>query len=114
MSDEYYDDDEDAIEEWEYVEEEVKDEVAFKDRISIWDIIKLVLLFVAFAGFFIYFRFWDFFAGLLRFGGSEELGNSRLLYATFILFPLAAGIFLKYLADVSTKLFIPPKETAKD
>lgn len=113
MSSEDYDDEEiEELEEWEYVEEEEK--VSLLDRVSIKDIIKLILLFVAFAGFFLYFKFWDFFAGLLRFGSTEELGNSRLLYLTLLLFPFAAGIFLKHLTEVSLKLFVPPKEAPSE
>ncbi|MBD3191464.1 MAG: hypothetical protein GF308_12520 [Candidatus Heimdallarchaeota archaeon] len=118
MSPDYLDDDFEEIEEWAFIEEEEEEEakkraVPLKDRMSIWDIVKLVGLFVAFAIFFLYFRFWDFFAKLMRFGGSEEMGNSRLLYLTLLLFPLAAAVFIKYLADVSSKLLISPKESSE-
>jgi hypothetical protein len=108
--DEFYDDEEDE-EEWEYFEEEEK--VPFRDRVSIKDIIKLVLLFVVFAAFFLYFRYWDSLVTLLSFG-SEDLGRSRLLYATLVLFPLLGALFLKFLVDVSRTLFIPPKETVSE
>ena len=112
MSSDEYDDeefyDEEEEEEWEYFEEEEK--VPFRDRVSIKDIIKLVLLFVVFAAFFLYFRFWDSLVTILAFG-SEDLGRSRLLYATLVLFPFLAALFLKFLVDVSRTLFIPPKET---
>jgi len=107
---EFYDDEEDE-EEWEYFEDEEK--VPFRDRVSIKDIIKLILLFVVFAGFFLYFRYWDSLVTLLAFG-SEDLGRSRLLYATLILFPFLAALFLKFLIDVSKTLFIPPKESLSE
>ena len=113
MSSDDYDDEEfdDEEEEWEYIEEEEK--VPFRDRVSIKDIIKLVLLFVVFAGFFLYFRFWDNLVTLLAFG-SEDLGRSRLLYATLVLFPFLGALFLKFLVDVSRTLFVPPKETLSE
>lgn len=111
MSDEYYDDEEfEDEEEWEYFEEEER--VSFRDRVSIWDIIKLVLLFVWFAGFFLYFRFWNFFVGVLSFGGETELGQSRMIYLTLLLFPFLAVLFLTGLIKTSRKVFIPPKEEA--
>ncbi|MHA1629559.1 MAG: hypothetical protein ACTSXO_09235 [Candidatus Heimdallarchaeota archaeon] len=111
MSQEDYDEEFDEEEEWEYFEVEEKE--AFKDRVSIWDIIKLVLLFGFFALFFVYFRFWDVFAGWLAFGNENpEIGYSRLIYLTLVLFPVAASFFLVELVKVSKTLFIPKKETA--
>ena len=108
--DEYYteiEDEEEEEEEWEYFEEEDKEKL--RDRVSIWDIIKLIGLFAAFALFFLYFRFWDFFVNLLSFG-NEELGFSRLVFITIFLFPVAAAFFLAGLVKVSKTLFIPTKE----
>ena len=110
-SDDYEDDEFDEIEEWEYFEEEERP--SFRDRVAIKDIIKLVLLFVAFAAFFLYFRFWDFFVGLVSFG-SEELGQSRMLYFTLLVFPFFAGLFILGVVNVSKALFIPPKESATE
>jgi len=111
MSQEDYDEEFDEEEEWEYFEAEEKE--PFKDRVSIWDIIKLVLLFGFFALFFVYFRFWDVFAGWLAFGTENpEIGYSRLIYATLLLFPVAASLFLVGLVKASKTLFIPKKETA--
>ncbi len=110
-SDDYEDEEFDEIEEWEYFEEEERP--SFRDRVAIKDIIKLLLLFVAFAGFFLYFRFWDFFVGLVSFG-SEELGQSRMLYFTLIMFPFVAALFLVGLVNVSKTLFIPPRESGAD
>ena len=108
--DEYYteiEEDEEEEEEWEYSEEE--DRESFRDRVSIWDIIKLIGLFVAFALFFLYFRFWSFFENLLAFG-NEEMGFSRMIIITILLFPVAAAFFLTGLVKVSRTLFIPAKE----
>lgn len=119
MSPDYLDDDFEEIEEWAFIEEEEEEEegkrraVPLKDRMSIWDIVKLVGLFVAFALIFLYFRFWNFFTKLLRFGASEEMGSSRLLYLTLLLFPFVAAVFIKYLAEVSSKLLITPKESSE-
>ncbi|MFW9922997.1 MAG: hypothetical protein ACFFDW_06880 [Candidatus Thorarchaeota archaeon] len=113
MSTDDYDDEEfeeeDEEEEWEYFEEEEKK--SFRDRVSIWDIVKLVVLFIAFAGFFLYFRFWNFLTNLLAFSGEQELGQSRLIYFTLVFFPFAATLFITGLVKVSRTLFIPPKET---
>lgn len=106
--DEYYTEiEEEEEEEWEYFEEEDKEK--FTDRVSIWDIVKLIGLFAAFALFFLYFRYWDFFANLLSFG-NEELGLSRLIMITIFVFPVAAGFFLTGLVKISKTLFIPTKE----
>ena len=103
---EYYDDEEDE-EEWEYLEDVEKESLI--DRVSIKDIIKLVLLFGAFACFFLYFRYWDFFVNLVSFGDTE-MGRARLIYFTIVLFPFLAALFLTGLVKVSRTLFIPAKE----
>lgn len=102
---EYYEDDEE--EEWEYLEEMEKE--SLKDRVSIKDIIKLVLLFGAFACFFLYFKFWDFFVKIVSFGNAE-MGRARLIYFTIVFFPFLAALFLTGLVKVSKTLFIPRKE----
>ena len=110
--DEYYteiEDEEEEEEEWEYFEEEDKE--SFRDRVSIWDVVKLLGLLVAFALFFLYFRFWNFFENLLAFG-NEELGFTRMITITIFLFPVAAAFFLTGLVKVSRTLFIPTKEEA--
>ena len=107
-TDEDYDDEfDDEEEEWEYFEE--KDKEALRDKVSIKDILKLVGLFIFFALIFLYFRYWNVFAGWLSFG-SEELGQSRLLYITLLLFPVAAIFFIVGLVDVSKTFFIPKRE----
>ncbi|NHK29923.1 MAG: hypothetical protein FK730_01135 [Asgard group archaeon] len=111
-SEEYDDEDYDDIdeEEWEYFAEEEKE--ALRDRVSIKDIIKLVLMFVFFAAFFVYFRFYDSIANFLAFGNENvEIGHSRLLYFTLIAFPVLGAFFLVGLVNVSKTLFIPQKET---
>ncbi len=107
--DEYYTEieEEEKEEEWEYSEDEEKEKL--RDRVSIWDIVKLIGLFAAFALFFLYFRYWDFFVNLLSFG-NEEYGLSRLIVITIFLFPVAAAFFLTGLVKVSKTLFIPAKE----
>ena len=113
MSSDDYDDDFDEEEAWEYFEEEEKE--ALRDRVSIKDIIKLVLLFVFFTGFFVYFRFYDSIAGFLAFGSEPvEIGYSRLLYFTLVAFPVLAAFFLVGLVNVSKTLFIPRKESIAD
>jgi hypothetical protein len=110
MSYDDYDDEEfDEFEEWEYEEKEVTEKESFRDRVSIWDIVKLVLLFVYFAGIFLFFRFWNVFADWLAFG-SEQLGETRLIYLTLLLFPPVAALFIVGLVKVSRTLFIPPKK----
>ena len=110
MSSDDYDDEEfEELDEWEYYEEE--DVTSFRERVSIWDIIKLVGLFATFAVFFLYFKYWDFFVNLVSFGDST-LGKSRMIYFTIIFFPFAAMLFLVGLVNVSRTLFVPPKETA--
>ena len=112
MSSDRYDDDEyddeEELEEWEYFEEEERE--ALRDRVSIKDIIKLVLLFGFFACFFLYFKYWDFFVKILSFGDSE-MGRSRLIFLTVVFFPFLAAFFLTGLVKVSKALFIPQKET---
>ncbi|NHJ39116.1 MAG: hypothetical protein FK731_03715 [Asgard group archaeon] len=114
-SDDYddYDDEEfDDIdeEEWEYFREEERE--ALKDRVSIKDIIKLVLMFVFFVAFFVYFRFYDSIAEFLAFGSDNvEIGYSRLLYFTLVAFPVLGAFFLVGLVNVSKTLFIPRKES---
>jgi hypothetical protein len=109
-------DDFEEFEEWEYFEEEEeekkekKERVPLKDRVSIMDIVKLGLVFVFFTAIFLYFRFWDFFASIFAFG-NEELGQSRLLYLTFLLFPFIGGLFLMSLVRTTKILFIEEKET---
>ncbi|MEA2069738.1 MAG: hypothetical protein U9O98_00455, partial [Asgard group archaeon] len=99
------------LEEWEFGEEE-EEKVALRDRVSIKEILKLAGLFIYFAALILFFRFWDFFANLLAFG-SEELGQSRLLYLTLLLFPFLCMLFIVGLVDVSKTLIIPPEDTAK-
>jgi hypothetical protein len=114
-SDDYDDEDYDDIdeEEWEYFEEEEKE--ALRDRVSIKDIIKLVLMFVFFAAFFVYFRFYDNIANFLAFGSDiPEIGHSRLLYFTLIAFPVLGAFFLVGLVNVSRTLFIPQKESISE
>ena len=108
-SDDYNDDDFDDDTAWEYFEEEERE--ALRDRVSIKDIIKLVLMFVFFAGFFVYFRFYNSIAEFLAFGSENvEIGYSRLLYFTLIAFPVLGAFFLVGLVNVSKTLFIPRKE----
>lgn len=109
---EYYDDEDE--EEWEY-EEDIIEKQRLRDRVSIKDIIKLVLLFVFFAGFFLFFKFWDFFVDVFTIGNEAvEFGQSRLIYLTLVLFPFLASIFMVFLVQVSKTLFIPEKKTAID
>ncbi|NHJ86803.1 MAG: hypothetical protein FK734_15170 [Asgard group archaeon] len=104
--------DEEEEEEWEYFEEE--EAKTLRDRVSIKDILKLIGLFILFAGFFLYFRFWDDIASWFTFGGANELGNSRLLYLTLLLFPVLASLFIVGMVDVSKTFFIPQKETPNE
>jgi len=107
---EYYDDEDE--EEWEYADEEIEKQ-RLRDRVSIKDIIKLVLLFVFFAGFFLYFKYWSFFVDIFTIGNEAvEFGQSRLIYLTLVLFPFLASIFIAFLVQVSKTLFIPAKKTA--
>ncbi|MHA1557619.1 MAG: hypothetical protein ACTSPM_11880 [Candidatus Heimdallarchaeota archaeon] len=111
--DEYYTEieEEEEEEEWEYSEDEEKEKL--RDRVSIWDIVKLIGLFAAFALFFLYFRYWDFLVNLLSFG-NEDYGLYRLIFITILLFPVAAAFFLTGLVKVSKTLFIPAKETSAE
>ncbi|MHA1188502.1 MAG: hypothetical protein ACTSSK_16885 [Candidatus Heimdallarchaeota archaeon] len=106
MSSDDYDDeeyyDEEDEEEWEY-DDDIIEKQRLRDRVSIKDIIKLVMLFVFFAGFFLFFKYWDFFV---------DFGQSRLIYLTLVLFPFLAAIFIVFLVQVSKTLFIPAKKTA--
>ena len=106
---EYYDDEEDE-EEWEYSDEEIEKE-RLRDRVSVKDIIKLVMLFVFFVGFFLYFRYWGTFKEWFTWGNEDiQLGESRLIYLTLVLFPFLASIFIVFLVQVSRTLFIPTKK----
>ncbi len=110
--DEEYYDDEDEEEEWEY-DDDIIEKQRLRDRVSIKDIIKLVLLFVFFAGFFLYFKYWNFFVEVFTVGSEDiAFGQSRLIYLTLVLFPFLAAIFIVFLVQVSKTLFIPEKKAA--
>ncbi len=104
--------DEEDEEEWEYFEDEIEKE-RLRDRVSIKDVVKLAMLFVFFIGFFLFFKYWNVFVDLFTIGSEDlELGQSRLIYLTLILFPFLASIFIGFLVQVSKTLFIPAKKTA--
>jgi len=110
--DEEYYDEEDEEEEWEY-DDDIIEKQRLRDRVSIKDIIKLVMLFVFFAGFFLYFKYWDFFVDVFTVGSEDiAFGQSRLIYLTLVLFPFLAAIFIVFLVQVSKTLFIPEKKDA--
>ncbi|MHA1126597.1 MAG: hypothetical protein ACTSO7_14340 [Candidatus Heimdallarchaeota archaeon] len=118
MSTDDYDDEEfedfedEDDEEWEYVDDEIEKE-RLRDRVSIKDIIKLVMLFVFFTAFFLFFKYWNVFVDLFTVGNEKlAFGESRLIYLTLMLFPFLAAIFIVFLVQVSKTLFIPKKKAA--